>query len=501
MISNTDAIVAAMILYMGICLILGFIAYRRTFNLGDFILGGRSLNSFVTAFSAQATDMSGWLLMGLPGLAYASGFDSVWMALGLTVGTYLNWKLVAARLRTRTEQLDNSLTLPDYFERRFEDRTRLLRTLTATFILVFFVFYTSSGFVAAGRLFEALFGMPYVEAMFWGSIVMLAYTFFGGFLAVSWSDVLQGTLMIFALVLVAVLGIALAGGAGETWARIEALDPSLLDPFAVEGTSLGWIGVISLLGWGLGYAGQPHILARFMAAQSAGHITLARRIAMAWVITVLAAAVIVGLTGLLALPERLEGPDRETVFIRMATDFFPPAIAGICLAGVMAAIMSTASAQLLVASSAFVQDFYRGLFRRDAGGRELLWIGRFAVLVIAVLAFLLGLDPESKVLDLVSWAWAGFGAAFGPAIILSLYWERTTRTGALAGILVGGLTVILWKQGLGSFAARDPQSLLGQLGQLYELVPGFILSWVAIWVVSLFTAPVREAVSLQRSPR
>lgn len=480
MVENNDAIIAAMVLYMGVCLALGFFAYRRTFNLGDFILGGRSLNSFVTAFSAQATDMSGWLLMGLPGLAYAAGLDAAWMALGLAVGTYLNWKLVAARLRVRTEQLDNSLTLPDYFERRFADNSRLLRTLTAFFVLVFFAFYTSSGFVAAGRLFESLFGLPFVHAMFWGSVVMLAYTFFGGFLAVSWSDVLQGTLMLVALVIVAVLGVHLAGGPIDAWTRIGEVAPKLLDPFIAEGdTPLGWIGIASLLGWGLGYAGQPHILARFMAARSAAHIVTARRVAMVWVVTVLAAAIIVGITGLLALPQRLEGADTEKIFILLATGYFHPAVAGICLAGVMAAIMSTASAQLLVASSAFAQDFYKGIFRRQAGERELLWVGRLAVLGIAVLAFLLGLDPESTVLDLVAWAWAGFGAAFGPAIILSLYWERMTRAGAFAGILVGGLTIILWRQG----------APLGGIFALYELVPGFVLSWLSIWLVSLLTAP------------
>jgi sodium/proline symporter len=479
-ITGNSGIVAMMVLYMGVCVVLGFVAYRRTFNLGDFILGGRSLNSFVCAFSAQSTDMSGWLLLGLPGLAYASGFDSIWMLGGLAIGTYLNWKFVAARLRTRTEQLDNALTLPDYFERRFADDTRLLRTISAFFILVFFVFYTSSGFVAAGRLFEALFGMPYVEAMFWGTIVMLAYTFFGGFLAVSWSDVLQGTLMFVALVIVAITGVALAGGPGETWSSLEAIDAQLLDPFIAQaGAPLGAIGILSLLGWGLGYAGQPHILARFMAAQSAGHITMARRVAMTWVVIVLVAAVVVGLTGLLVLPQKLTGADSEKVFILMATTLFHPAVAGICLAGVMAAIMSTAAAQLLVASSAFAQDFYKGIFRRAAGGRELLWIGRAAVLGIAMLAFALALDPNSKVLDLVSWAWAGFGAAFGPAILLSLYWPRMTRAGALAGIAAGGLTVILWKQA----------ATTGGVFALYELVPGFLISSLAIWLVSLISQP------------
>lgn len=475
--SDSTATIVAMALYMGVCLVLGCIAFRRTHTLGDFILGGRQLGSVVTAFSAQATDMSGWLLMGLPGLAYAAGFDAIWMAGGLVAGTWLNWRYVAAPLRVRTEQLDNALTLPDYFERRFDDRSRVLRSLSAFFILVFFIFYTSSGFVAAGRLFMALFDLPYASAMLWGSAVMLAYTFLGGFLAVSWSDVLQGTLMLVALLLVAAIGLGTAGGVSATFARLADIDAALLDPFIAAGSEpLGALGVLSLLGWGLGYAGQPHILARFMAARSAAHIVVARRVAMAWVIVALGSAVLVGLTGRAALPTDLEGAQVEQIFIRMATTLFPPAIAGICLAGIMAAIMSTAAAQLLVASSAFAEDFYRGLLRPRAAPRELLWIGRIAVLVIAALAFALALAPGRTVLDLVSWAWAGFGAAFGPAILLSLYWPRMTRAGALAGILSGGITVIVWKQ------------LAGEALPLYELVPGFLLSALAIYVVSLATS-------------
>ncbi|NBW88561.1 MAG: sodium/proline symporter PutP [Gammaproteobacteria bacterium] len=429
----------------------------------------------VGALSAQATDMSGWLLMGLPGLAYASGFDSVWLLIGLVAGTWLNWQFIAAPLREATERYGNSLTLPDYFERRFDDHSRMLRGVSALLILVFFVFYTSSGFVASGRLFEALFGLPYVEAMFWGTLVMLAYTFLGGFLAVSWSDVLQGSLMFFALVIVAGLGISMAGGLDSTFARLDALDPDLLDPFvADEGRRLGWIGIASLLAWGIGYVGQPHILARFMAARSARHIEVARRVAMVWVVVVLIAAVMVGLAGRLVLPEPLRGTDTEKVFIVMATMFLHPAVAGFCLAGVMAAIMSTASAQLLVASSAFAQDFYGSLFRPTASQRELLWAGRWSVLAIAALAFTLGLDPESKVLALVAWAWAGFGAAFGPAVVLSLYWSGMTRAGALAGILVGGVTVLLWKR----------VASLGGVFEIYELVPGFVLSALAILIVS-----------------
>jgi sodium/proline symporter len=479
--NNLPVIVGTIVVYMGVCLVLGFVAYRRTTNLADFILGGRSLGSWVTAFSAQASDMSGWLLMGLPGLAYLAGFDAAWLAAGLIVGTWLNWRFIAAPLRTRTEQLGDSLTLPDYFERRFDDRSRVLRTITALLILVFFTFYASSGFVAAGRLFESLFDMRYQDAMFWGSFVMLAYTFFGGFLAVSWSDVLQGTLMFFALILVAAIGVGLAGGFGELFTTIEAREPALLDPFLGSGgEALGAIGILSLLAWGLGYPGQPHILARFMAIRSVAEMPTARRVAMGWVIVVLLAAIVVGLAGAALISPPLAGPDSEKVFIQLATTHLHPVLAGLCLAGILAAIMSTAAAQLLVASSAFAQDFYKGLFRSDPGRAELLWVGRGAVLGIALLAYLLALNPENKVLDLVAWAWAGFGAAFGPAIVLSLYWPRMTRNGALAGMLAGGATVILWKQGSGGIFA------------LYEMVPGVVLSALAIWIVSSIGGRTRE---------
>lgn len=473
MIEQPTYIIATIVLYMGVCLLLGFIAWRRTQSLSDFILGGRSLGSWVTALSAQATDMSGWLLMGLPGLAYASGFDAAWMAGGLIVGTWANWRFVAQPLRVRTEQLNNSLTLPDYFEYRFQDASRLLRTISALLILVFFIFYTSSGFVASGRLFQTLFGLDYVPAMFAGTIVMLAYTFLGGFLAVSWSDVLQGTLMFIALVLVAILGLALAGGVSETFAGIAERSPDLLDPTIDDaGQAIGVLGIASLVAWGLGYPGQPHVLARFMAIKSPDAMRTARRVAMTWVVIVLAAAILVGLTAVLAL-EPLEGPDVEKAFILMSTTYLHPILAGVCLSGILAAVMSTASAQMLVASSAFAQDIYRGLLRPQSQGKELLWVGRLAVLAIAIVAFLIALDPESTVLDLVAWAWAGFGSAFGPAIVLSIYWPRMTRNGALAGMVVGGLTVMLWKQGEGGIFA------------LYEMIPGVALSVLAIWIVSV----------------
>ena len=489
MIENPGYIVGTMVVYMGFCLMLGYFAWRRTTNLADFILGGRSLGSWVTALSAQATDMSGWLLMGLPGLAYASGFDAAWMAAGLIVGTWANWRFVAAPLRARTEALQNSLTLPDYFERRFDDASRVLRTITALFILVFFIFYTSSGFVAAGKLFQTLFGIEYAWAMFWGSIVMLAYTFFGGFLAVSWSDVLQGSLMFIALVMVAVLALALAGGVGETFAALQARDPSLLDPsIGDSGQAIGAIGVISLVAWGLGYPGQPHVLARFMAIKSPQHVPTARRVAMGWVITVLLAALIVGVAGVLVLEQPLAGADVEKVFILMSTTFLHPVLAGVCLSGILAAVMSTAAAQLLVASSAFAQDIYKGLVRPHSEGGELLWIGRFAVLAISIIAFVMALNPDSTVLDLVAWAWAGFGSAFGPAIVLSLYWPRMTRNGALAGMIVGGLTVILWKQGE------------GEIFRLYEMVPGVLFATLAIVAVSILgSSKTEEATFAQKA--
>ena len=475
---DTRTIVVTFVVYMAICLVLGFVAWRRTTNLKDFILGGRSLGPWVTALSAQATDMSGWLLLGLPGFAYLAGYESVWLVGGLIAGTWLNWRFIAQSLRERTEALGDALTLPAYFERAFDDTRGLLRPLTACFILGFFVLYASSQFVAAGRLFESLFGLPYAWAVFWGSVVMLAYTFFGGFLAVSWSDVLQGSLMFFALLAVALMGLNLVGGFDGMHETMNAFNAELLNPYTdASGQALGWIGIVSSLAWGLGYCGQPHILARFMAIRDPKAMKIARRVAMTWQITVLIAAMIIGFTALGALPMRMEGAEAEKAFIHMSTQFFPPWIAGICLAGVLAAIMSTASAQLLLSSAAFAEDFYRGLLRKHAGPKELLWVGRLGVLGVAIIAFIVALDPTSTVLARVGDAWAGFGATFGPAIVLSLYWKRMTRAGAYAGILVGGITVVAWMA----------LAKLGGVFALYAMVPGFVASSLAILLVSLLS--------------
>jgi sodium/proline symporter len=476
MIHFDPAIAATFIVYLLVVLGIGIVAWRRTANIKDYLLGGRSLGRWVTALSAQASDMSGWLLLGLPGYAYLAGMESIWLLVGLFVGTWANWRLVAVRLRRATEYYGDSLTLPDYFERRFDDRSGVLRLLSALFILVFFTFYTSSGLVAGGRLFEEVFGLPYVWAVLGGGFAIVAYTFFGGFLAVSWTDLIQGLLMFVALCAVAVLGLKAVGGPDGLVAGMNAANPDLLDAFTdTAGAPLGAIAIMSLLGWGLGYFGQPHILARFMAARSAECIPASRRIAMTWVALTLAAATLVGMSGGLLVEPPLDGADTEKVFMVLTTLLFHPVVAGICLSGILAAVMSTADSQLLVASSALAEDFYRGMIRKSAGPTEVLWAGRVGVIAIAAIAFALAMDPDSRVLELVAYAWAGLGAAFGPAIVASLYWRRMTRAGAIAGLLAGGLTVIVWKR------------LEGGWFDLYEIVPGVVAAGLAIGLVSLIS--------------
>jgi len=471
MIESNNAIVLTFAGYLLLVLVVGAVAWRRTRDLKDYILGGRRLGRWVTALSAQASDMSGWLLMGLPGYAYAAGMEALWLLAGLLVGTYANWRLTASRLRSATERYGDSLTLPDYLERRFEDRSGILRLLSALFILVFFTFYTSSGLVAGGRLFEEVFGLDYFWAVTAGGATVVAYTFFGGFLAVSWTDLVQGILMFLALVIVAACAWVAAGGFDGVALGLRAANPALLDPLTnAQGHPLGLMAIASLLGWGLGYFGQPHILARFMAARSAERIAASRRIAMAWVAVTLVCGMLVGLAGPALLDQPLAGPDAEKIFMVLASLLLHPVVAGICLAGILAAVMSTADSQLLVASSAMSEDLYKGFLRRRASARELLWIGRLAVILIAMVAFVLAADPQNKVLDLVAYAWAGFGAAFGPVILLSLYWRGMSRIGAIAGVVAGGATVIVWKQ------------LEGGIFDLYEIVPGVAFSVAAVVV-------------------
>lgn len=468
---STPMLVTFLVYILGM-IVIGLVAYRATNNFDDYILGGRSLGSVVTALSAGASDMSGWLLMGLPGAIYLSGISESWIAIGLTVGAYLNWKLVAGRLRVHTEANNNALTLPDYFTSRFEDTSKLLRVISAVVILVFFTIYCASGIVAGARLFESTFGMSYETALWAGAAATILYTFIGGFLAVSWTDTVQASLMIFALILTPVFVILAVGGIDTSMLVIEAKNPANLDMFK----GLNLIAIISLMGWGLGYFGQPHILARFMAADSHQTIRKARRISMTWMILCLAGAVAVGFFGI-AYFENNPGQagtvseNGERVFIELAKILFNPWIAGILLSAILAAVMSTLSCQLLVCSSAITEDLYKAFFRKKASQRELVWVWRLMVLLVALIAIALAANPENRVLGLVSYAWAGFGAAFGPVVLISVMWSRMTRNGALVGMLIGAITVIVWKQ-YGWF-------------NLYEIIPGFIFASIAIVVVSL----------------
>jgi len=469
---STPMMVTFCIYILGMVLI-GFIAYRSTKNFDDYILGGRRLGSFVTALSAGASDMSGWLLMGLPGAIFLSGISESWIAIGLTLGAYLNWKIVAGRLRVQTEHHDNALTLPDYFSSRFEDTSKLLRVISALVILVFFTIYCASGVVAGARLFESTFGMSYETALWAGAAATIVYTFVGGFLAVSWTDTVQATLMIFALILTPVMVILAVGGLDDAMAVIRAKSIENVDMLK----NLNFVAIISLLGWGLGYFGQPHILARFMAADSHRSIRTARRIGMIWMILCLAGAVAVGFFGIAYFQNHPEqagevSQNGERIFIELTRILFNPWIAGVLLSAILAAVMSTLSCQLLVCSSALTEDLYKNFLRKGASQRELVWVGRMMVLLVAAIAIGLAANPDNRVLGLVSYAWAGFGAAFGPVVLLSLVWKRMTRNGALAGMIVGAVTVLVWKQ-------------WGWL-DLYEIIPGFLFASIAIVVFSLF---------------
>ncbi|TCW40786.1 sodium/proline symporter PutP [Laceyella sacchari] len=458
-------------IYMVAMLIIGYFAYKRTSDLSDYMLGGRNLGPAVTALSAGASDMSGWLLMGLPGAMYATGISSGWIVLGLCVGAYLNWLYVAPRLRTYTEVAQNAITIPVYFENRFKDQSRILRVVSALVIFVFFTFYTSSGMVSGGELFKTAFGMDYLWGVLISAGVVILYTLFGGFLAVSWTDFVQGTIMFVALILVPLVTVMEAGGLGSTLAEIKSIDPALLDAF--KGTSM--IGIISLLAWGLGYFGQPHIIVRFMALSSVKEAKSARRIGMGWMIFSIIGAMLTGLFGIAYFNNagmKLENP--ETVFIKLADVLFHPLITGFLLAAILAAVMSTISSQLLVTSSALTEDFYKAFFRRSATDKELVLVGRLSLLGVSLIALYLSLNPNETILNLVGYAWAGFGAAFGPVVLISLFWKRMNKWGALAGMLTGAVTVIVWEQ-------------IEALSEVYEIIPGFIACTLAIIIVSLLT--------------
>ncbi|WP_134703447.1 sodium/proline symporter PutP [Ammoniphilus sp. YIM 78166] len=470
----------SIVIYMLGMLYIGYFAYKRTSNLSDYVLGGRTLGPAVTALSAGASDMSGWLLMGLPGAMFAQGLSASWIAIGLVIGAWANWIYVAPRLRVYSE-VTNSITIPSFLENRFGDGSNILRLISGLVILVFFTFYVSAGMVSGGVMFENTFQLEYHTGVWLITAVVVAYTLFGGFLAVSWTDFVQGLIMFIALILVPAVTIMHVGGIGPSFETIQAVDPALFDMW--KGTTA--IGIISLFAWGLGYFGQPHIIVRFMAISSVGEIKKARRIGMGWMIFSIIGAMFTGLVGISYYNQGgLSLSDPETVFIQLSEILFHPIITGFLLAAILAAIMSTISSQLLVTSSSLTEDLYKTFFRRSASDRELVLIGRLSVLLVSLFALSLAWSKNGTILSLVGYAWAGFGASFGPVILLSLYWKRMTRWGALAGMLAGAATVIIWTQ----FPA---------LKDIYEMIPGFAASLIAIVIVSLLTPQPKGSIQEQ----
>lgn len=490
-----------LLLYLIAMIMVGFIFYKKNSTHADYILGGRGMNVWVTSMSAQASDMSGWLLMGLPGTAYLLGAgttEAAWTAIGLALGTYLNWLIVAKPLRKYTQIAGNSITIPDFLQNRFRSKSNVLRVFSALFILIFFTVYTSSMFAAGAKLFDYIFDMGYLPALILSVIVVTAYTYLGGFKAVCWTDLFQGLLMFAAIIVVALFMYKGLNGTSFEWSQLGGISLGITEGF-------GAMSIVSAIAWGLGYFGQPHILTRFMAIRSSAEIKPARRIAMVWVVISLALAVIVGMLAnpflkqLMAsgkLSDGLLGADgllldSEKVFMVLVQHMFPTVIAGILLSAVLAAIMSTADSQLLVASSSFSSDIYNTVFNKKASEKTLLNISRLAILVIAVIACLLAIDPNSSVFEIVAHAWAGFGAAFGPVILCSLFWKRCNEKGALAGVISGGAVALLW--------AYVPKAVWGAdmpgIFTTYEIIPGFIVSLALIFIVSLATkAPSEEVI-------
>ncbi len=482
MFTNNGSIYFTFTLYFVAMLLIGLHFYRKTASLSDYVLGGRSLGPWVGALSACASDMSGWLLMGLPGAVYSFGLGSAfWMALGLALGTWCNWLFVAKKLRRFTEKADNSLTISEYLEVRFQDKTKVLRFLSGAFIIIFFIFYTASGFVAGAKLFTTVFNISYHYSLLIAVVVIISYTFLGGFLAVSWTDFFQGLLMFFAICFVCVFGY-----------KLLSSNPSIvqnhLHLFSIFGTGekVGILTILSSMAWGLGYFGQPHILTRFMGIKSEEDIRPARLIAVSWTAICLFAAILLGLIGyaytsIAGVPA---GFDPEKVFMLLIDVFFHPLVAGVMLAAILAAVMSTADSQLIVVASSFTEDFYKFFIRREISEKELVYVSRLTVVAVAILAGYLASDQNSSVLDLVSYAWAGFGAAFGPVILFSLFWKRTTSFAAICGMVCGGITIIVWKNWLS-----------GGIFDLYELLPGFVIASLVIFFVSIFGKTPDESIT------
>ena len=470
---NTE-IAITFIAYSALMLFIGFYFYRKNKNTEDYFLGGRSLGPVVSALSAGASDMSGWLLMGLPGALYVSGFVESYIAIGLSIGAFLNWVFVAKRLRIYTSVIANSITIPDYFETRFDDDKHILRIICAIVILVFFTFYVSSGLVGGAKLFESTFGIDYTHALTTGTIIIVLYTFLGGYKAVCWTDMIQGLLMMSALIIVPLVMLSNLGGYEAAISIVQEIKPQNLS--MGEGVSL--LTIISALAWGLGYFGQPHILVRFMSIRSTKEIPTATIVGISWMVISLIGACFIGILGIAYVHKfNLTLQDPEKIFIVMSQLLFNPWIAGILLSAILAAIMSTASSQLLVSSSTLAEDFYRRIFKQNVSSQMVMRLGRIGVLLVALIAFLISTDKNSSVLSIVAYAWAGFGASFGSVMLFSLFWSKMTRMGAIAGMVTGAVVVVAWKNYLAG-ALNFP---------IYEIVPGFVCASLVIIIVSLMT--------------
>ncbi len=497
-------VLVAFVAYMGMMIAIGALYMKKTSSSEDYFLGGRGLGGWVAALSAQASDMSGWLLMGLPGAVYAFGTGQAWIAIGLLAGTILNWIFISGKLRRYTIKANNALTLPSYFENRFHDKRRILLTVSSVVIVIFFLVYTASAFAAGGKLFNIVFGVDYRIALTIGAAVILIYTFMGGFMAVCVTDFIQGLLMLIGVLTVPIIAFFVIGGTEQM--------KTLLDASAVAGGSASFLNlmesggkpytameIFSQLAWGFGYFGMPHILVRFMAVRDEKEIKKSKWIAIIWCTLSLTFACFIGVLGRAYLYPVILGQDgtssAENVFIEMIkkvfmSDFALPFIGGLFLCGILAAIMSTADSQLLVTASAVSEDLFHKMIKPKADNKKVLLVSRITVLVVAVIAYIIALDPNNSIMGLVSNAWAGFGAAFGPLVLLSLYWKRINLPGAISGMVSGALTVIIW-----DYIPLVNGQTLGTATGLYSLAIGFVISFVLIVIVSLLTkAPSREIV-------
>ena len=504
--SSQIQIMITMIAYMAIVIIIGIaFAKKANKNTDSYFLGGRTLGPWVTAMSAEASDMSGWLLMGLPGVAYWCGIaDAAWTAIGLALGTYVNWLITSKRLRRYSEKA-NAITLPEFFSNRFHEKSKIIMTVAALFILIFFTVYAASCLVTCGKLFSTLFGFDYVPMMIVGAVFVLIYTIIGGFLAESASDFMQAIVMVIALIVVVVTGTVAAGGLDAVVDNAKSI-PGFFEFFGIanpvtdangvqqslngqplfgEAGTYGVLSVVSCLAWGLGYFGMPQVLLRFMAIRSEKELKSSRRIATVWCLISLVIAVFIGVIGRALYPTALTtSSEAENVFILLATNLLPAVLAGLVMAGIVAATISSSDSYLLIAASAFSKNIFQGLIHKKASDKQVLVISRITLLAITGVAIIIAMDENSVIFNIVSFAWAGFGATFGPLMLMSLFWKRINRWGAIAGMIGGGVMVFVW-----NLAIRP----LGGIWDVYELLPAFIFSCICIVVVSLLTpAPSKE---------